>query len=96
LWRSHRSLDHPDAFTAEDFVKRAAVLAVAVANPEADVLVGEIEAEVASRTTRRASAWPRPGGLLRRSRNGRGGRRELAQADVRPGPGTDAVPSSFC
>ena len=38
--------DDPDALAAEDLIKGAAVLAVAVANQEADALVGEVEAEV--------------------------------------------------
>jgi hypothetical protein len=46
LRRPHRRLDDPDAFAAEDLVEGAAVLAVAVANQEADALVGEVEAEV--------------------------------------------------
>src|SRR5438270_8831160 len=45
LRRPHGSLHGTDAFAAEDFVERAAVLAVAVADQEADALVGEIEAE---------------------------------------------------
>src|SRR6266849_439809 len=47
LRRPHGSLHGPDAFAAEHFVEGTAVLAVAVADEEADVLVGEIEAEVA-------------------------------------------------
>jgi hypothetical protein len=37
----------PDALAAEDLVERAGVLAVAVADQEADLLLGEEEAEVA-------------------------------------------------
>jgi hypothetical protein len=47
LRRSHRRLHDPDAFAAEDLVEGAAVLAVAVADQEADVLFGEAKAEVA-------------------------------------------------
>src|SRR3989442_13489630 len=42
-WRAQ----NPDALAAEDLVERAGVLAVAVADQEADLLLGEEEAEVA-------------------------------------------------
>ncbi len=44
---SHRDLDDPGALATEDLVEGAAVLAVAVADQEADALLGEVEAEVA-------------------------------------------------
>ena len=47
LRRSHRSLHDPDAFAAEDLVEGAAVLAVAVADQEADARFGEVKTEVA-------------------------------------------------
>src|SRR6266516_686213 len=47
LRRPHGSLQCPDAFAAEDLVEAAAVFAVAVADQEADALLGEVEAEVA-------------------------------------------------
>jgi hypothetical protein len=47
LRRSHRRLHDPDAFTAENLIERAAVLAVAVADEKTDALLGEVEAEVA-------------------------------------------------
>src|SRR5919201_1055101 len=45
--RPNRRLDDPDPFAAEDLVEGPAVLAVAVADQEADALLGEVEAEVA-------------------------------------------------
>src|SRR6266571_5650302 len=47
LRRSDRGFHDPDAFAAEDFVEGAAVLAVAVADEEADALFGEVKTEVA-------------------------------------------------
>jgi hypothetical protein len=47
LWRADRCLDDPNAFAAEDPVEGAAVLAVAVANQEADAALAEVETEVA-------------------------------------------------
>ena len=47
LRRPHRCLHDPDAFAAEDLVRGAAVFIVAVADQEADALVGEVEPEVA-------------------------------------------------
>src|SRR5207245_280334 len=55
-----RCLDNPDAFAAEDLVEGAAVLAVAVADQEANALVGEVEAEVA-----RLLGDPGAGGIRR-------------------------------
>jgi len=43
----HRRLDDPDAGAAKHVVEGAAVLAVAIADQQARVLVGEIEAEIA-------------------------------------------------
>jgi hypothetical protein len=42
-----RRFDDPDAAAAEHLVEGAAVLAVAVADQQADALVGEVDAEVA-------------------------------------------------
>jgi hypothetical protein len=47
LRRSCGRLDDPDAAAAEHLVEGVAVLAVAVADQQAQALVGEIEAEVA-------------------------------------------------
>src|SRR6266849_9665041 len=47
LRRSDRRLHDPDAFAAESLVEGAAVLAVAVADQEADAPLREIETEVA-------------------------------------------------
>ena len=47
LRRSCRRLDDPDAVRAEHLVEGIAVLAVAVADQQAQALVGDIEAEVA-------------------------------------------------
>jgi hypothetical protein len=47
LRRSHRSLQDPDATAAEDLVEAAAVLAVTVADQEADALFGEVKTEAA-------------------------------------------------
>ena len=60
LRRAHRCLHDPDAFAAEDLVEGAAVLAVAVADQEANALVGEVEAEVA-----RLLGDPGAGGITR-------------------------------
>lgn len=46
LWCADRGAHDPDLFAAQDLVERAAVLAVAVADQEADLLLGEAEAEV--------------------------------------------------
>jgi hypothetical protein len=50
LWCADRGADDPDLFAAEDLVEGAGVLAVAVAvaDQETDLLLGEEEAEVAS------------------------------------------------
>src|SRR6266540_4068714 len=58
--RPHGSFDDPDAFAAEDFVEGAAVLAVAVADQEADALLREVEAEVA-----RLLGYPGAAGIAR-------------------------------
>src|SRR6266511_2274520 len=47
LRRPHRRLDDPDAFAAADVVEGEVVLAVAVADQEADALIAEVETEVA-------------------------------------------------
>ncbi len=47
LRRSHRRLYDPDALAVEDLIERAAVLAVAVADQEADAPIAEGETEVA-------------------------------------------------
>ena len=47
LRRSDGRLHDPDAFAAENLVEGAAVLAVAVADEEADALLGEVKTEVA-------------------------------------------------
>jgi hypothetical protein len=47
LRRSDRRLHDPDAFAVENLVEGAAVLAVAVADEEADALFGEVKTEVA-------------------------------------------------
>jgi hypothetical protein len=47
---SHRSLHDPDALAAENLIERAAVLAVAVADQEADAPIAEVETEVAATT----------------------------------------------
>lgn len=48
FWRSHRRLDHTDAFGSEDFVEVTAELAVAVADqkPRLDVVVLELHDQV--------------------------------------------------
>ncbi len=53
-------LHDPDALAAEDLVERAAVLAVAVADQEADAVLGEVETEVA-----RLLGNPGAAGILR-------------------------------
>jgi len=60
LRRPRGSLHGPDTFAAEDFVEGAAVLAVAVADQQADVVGGEVEAEVA-----RLLGHPVAGGIPR-------------------------------
>jgi hypothetical protein len=47
LGRSHRRLHDLDLLAAEEFVERAAVFAVSVADQKPDVLLGEVEAELA-------------------------------------------------
>src|SRR5262249_26764271 len=47
LRRSHRRLHNPDALASEDLVEREGVLAVAIADQEADALIAEVETEVA-------------------------------------------------
>jgi hypothetical protein len=44
---SHRRLHEPNALAFEDLIERAAVLAVAVADQEADAPIADIETEVA-------------------------------------------------
>ncbi len=44
---SNRGAQDPDPFAAEDLIEGSGVLAVAVANQEADLLLGEEEAELA-------------------------------------------------
>jgi hypothetical protein len=47
LRRPDRRLHDPDLLAAEDLIEGAAVLAVAIADQEADALVGQVETEVA-------------------------------------------------
>jgi hypothetical protein len=47
LRRPHRRLDDPNPVAVEHVVEGAAVLAVAIADQQAHVVVGEVEAEVA-------------------------------------------------
>src|SRR5439155_25249367 len=47
LRRPHGRFHDPDPLTAEDLVEGAAVLAVAVADPETNAQVGEVEAKAA-------------------------------------------------
>ncbi len=60
LRRPHRRLHDLDAFAAEDLVEGAAVLAVAVADQEADTLFGEVKTEVA-----RLLGYPGAAGITR-------------------------------
>jgi len=60
LRRSDRRLHDPDAFAAENLVEGAAVLAVAVADEEADSLFGEVKTEVA-----RLLGYPGAAGITR-------------------------------
>jgi hypothetical protein len=59
LRSTHRCLHDPDASAAEDLVEGAAVLAVPVADQEADAALAEVEAEVA-----RLLGYPLPVGFL--------------------------------
>jgi hypothetical protein len=71
VWCADRGADDPDLFAAEDLVEGAGVLAVAVADQETDLLLGEEEAEVASWVTQLPSGlvvqparWTRPCAVL--------------------------------
>jgi transposase InsO family protein len=57
LRRPHRRLQDPDALAAEDFIERFGVLAVAVADQDADALVGQVEAEVARLLGHPGAGW---------------------------------------
>ena len=59
LRRPYRRPHDPDPFAAKEFIEGPAVLGVAIADQEADALVGQVEAEIA-----RLLRDPGAGGLV--------------------------------